>query len=334
MVQASLCSGFGAADLAALWMGWENAFWCETDEFCRKVLKYWFKNSIGYEDITKTDFIEWQNKIDVLTAGFPCQPFSTAGKRRGAEDDRYLWPAVCKIIGDVRPTWFIGENVNGIISMVQPGEEVNVENQASIFEENYKEMLLEQEYVVETICRDLERAGYSVQPYVVPACSVGAPHLRYRCFFVAHATGTRRRATRYNVDERKANDEKGNKIPNKSERYGNKQPAPNSRSKHIQGRRREDEEHEFSGLNRVPDWNEFPTQSPVCRRDDGFSERLDNITFSSWRRRGIKGFGNAIVPQVMFEFFKAINEVENYGNTKTATKIINDGKRNNKRILR
>jgi DNA (cytosine-5)-methyltransferase 1 len=295
-------------------MGWENAFWCENDEFCRRVLKYWFKNSIGYEDITKTDFSEWRNKIDVLTAGFPCQPFSTAGKRRGAEDDRYLWPAVYKIIGDIRPAWFIGENVNGILSMVQPGNEVEVESQASLFEENYTETLLEQEYVTETICGDIERAGYSVQPYVIPACRVGAPHLRYRCFFVAHAASDGWRAGRRNVDEWETHDEKGNKKPNKTDRYVNKQPA--SHADELNGNNRrfcagEIPQHEATGIFRVPNWRQFPTESPVCGRDDGFPGQLDNITFSSWRRQGIKGFGNAIVPQVMYEFFKAINEVEN-----------------------
>jgi DNA (cytosine-5)-methyltransferase 1 len=140
-------------------MGWENAFWCENDEFCRRILKYWFKNSIGYEDITTQSFRQWRGRIDILTAGFPCQPFSTAGKRNGAEDDRYLWPVVYRAIKDIRPPWFVGENVNGITSMVQPGKETDVESQASLFEADYKETVLCEEYVTETICRDLESAG-------------------------------------------------------------------------------------------------------------------------------------------------------------------------------
>ena len=92
MRHASLFSGIGAPELAAYWLGWENVFHCEINPFCRQVLNYWFTNSKSYEDITKTDFREWQGKIDVLTGGFPCQPFSVAGKRKGTEDNRYLWP--------------------------------------------------------------------------------------------------------------------------------------------------------------------------------------------------------------------------------------------------
>lgn len=188
---ASLFSGFGAADLAAEWMGWKNAFWCEIDPFPRRVLQYWFPNSIGYEDIKTTDFTTWRGRIDVLTGGFPCQPFSVAGRRKGAEDDRYLWPEMLRAIREIRPTWVVGENVAGILTMVQPGREVEVEHQASMFEAGGKETISVLEYVVETVCRDLEREGYSVQPVVVPACAVGAPHRRDRVFFIAHRADTR-----------------------------------------------------------------------------------------------------------------------------------------------
>lgn len=135
LTHASLFSGFGGADLAARWMGWENAFWCEIDDFCRTVLSYWFPNSKKYANIKETDFTPWRGKIDVLTGGFPCQPFSVAGQRKGAADDRYLWPEMLRAIREIRPTWVIGENVAGILSMVQPGDEITVESQASLFEE-------------------------------------------------------------------------------------------------------------------------------------------------------------------------------------------------------
>lgn len=185
-VHASLFSGFGAADLAATWMGWDNAFWCEIDDFPRTVLSYWFPKSKGYGNIKETDFTPWRGKIDVLTGGFPCQPFSVAGQRKGQEDDRYLWPEMLRAIREIRPSWIIGENVGGIISMVQPGCETEVEHQAALFEETDKETILEQEYVVETVCRDLEQEGYSVQPIVIPACAVSAPHRRDRIFFIAY----------------------------------------------------------------------------------------------------------------------------------------------------
>lgn len=186
MTHASLFSGFGAADLAATWIGWDNAFWCEIDDFPRTVLSYWFPKSKGYGNIKETDFTPWRGKIDVLTGGFPCQPFSVAGQRKGQEDDRYLWPEMLRAIREIRPTWIVGENVSGIISMVQPGCETEVEHQAALFEETDKETILEQEYVVETVCRSLEQEGYSVQPVVIPACAVGAPHRRDRIFFIAY----------------------------------------------------------------------------------------------------------------------------------------------------
>lgn len=161
MTHASLFSGIGGFDLAAEWAGWTNAFNCEIDPFCRKVLKYHFPNAEQYEDIRTTDFTVWKDRIDVLTGGFPCQPFSLAGKRRGTEDYRYLWPAMLDVIRTVRPRWVVGENVYGIV--------------------NWSEGL-----VFERVCADLETAGYEVQPYIIPACGVGAPHRRDRCWFVAH----------------------------------------------------------------------------------------------------------------------------------------------------
>ena len=134
---ASLFSGIGGAELAASWIGWTNVFHCEIQEFQRKVLEYWFPNSISYEDITKTDFTEWRGRIDVLTGGFPCQPFSVAGKRKGAEDNRYLWGEMLRAIRQIQPTWVVGENVNGILSMVQPCNALKVGRTDDLFEENY-----------------------------------------------------------------------------------------------------------------------------------------------------------------------------------------------------
>lgn len=182
---ASLFSGIGAPELAALWLGWQNVFHCEINEFCNTILNYWFPNSINYENIKTTDFSRWQGQIDILTGGFPCQPFSSAGRRLGTDDDRYLWPEMLRVIRQIQPTFVIGENVAGIISMVQPGEEVKVGSTTSLFEENDDIYQKKQEFVVETVCSDLECEGYSVQPFVIPACAVGAPHQRDRVWFVA-----------------------------------------------------------------------------------------------------------------------------------------------------
>lgn len=186
MTHGSLFSGIGGFDLAASWMGWKNAFHCEIDEFCSRVLKYHFPYSEHYGNIKTTDFTKWRGKIDVLSGGFPCQPFSVAGRRRGAEDDRYLWPEMLRAVREIRPAWIVGENVAGILTMVQPGEETPVAGEASVFGEDYEETELRQRYIIETVCTDLEREGYSVQPLVIPACAVGAPHRRDRVWFVAH----------------------------------------------------------------------------------------------------------------------------------------------------
>jgi len=188
MTHASLFSGIGAPEIAAEMLGWENAFHCEINPFGRKVLEYWFPKSKSYENIITTDFREWNGKIDIPTGGFPCQPFSFAGKRKGAEDDRYLWPQMLRAINEIRPTWVIGENVNGITTMVEQSRLSHLGSETSLFGEDSElhGYELRFTYTIERICKDLERAGYSVQPIVIPACAVGAPHRRDRVFFLAY----------------------------------------------------------------------------------------------------------------------------------------------------
>lgn len=330
-VHASLFSGFGAADLAAEWMCWDNAFWCEIDDFPRTVLSYWFPKSKGYGNIKETDFKFWRGKIDVLTGGFPCQPFSVAGQRKGQEDDRYLWPEMLRAIREIRPTWVIGENVGGIISMVQPGSEVTVESQASLFEASDKETLLEQEYVVETVCRDLEQEGYSIQPIVIPACAVEAPHRRDRIFFIAYCAdaGTeslQRKGedgvyrseiasdskcagsgqVQQEIQSKKSN---GNSIDS----IGNERNVSYTHSEQL-----EDSMRTWNGFTEPANlycertWSNFPTQSPVCRGNDGLPFDVVRLTISltAWCTGSIKGYGNAIVPQVIYEIFKAIETIQ------------------------
>ena len=162
MTHGSLFSGIGGFDLAAQWMGWENVFHCEWNPFGQRVLKYHFPKSISYEDITKTDFTVHRGRIDLLSGGFPCQPFSSAGLRKGTEDERYLWGEMLIAIREIRPRWVVGENVLGIV--------------------NWKEGM-----VFEQVCSDLEVEGYKVQPYLLPASGKGAPHQRLRVWFVAYS---------------------------------------------------------------------------------------------------------------------------------------------------
>ena len=187
MTHASLFSGIGGAEVAAAWMGWRNVFHCEIQEFPRKVLDYWFPNAESYEDITKTDFTKWGGKIDVLTGGFPCQPFSLAGRRKGEEDNRYLWQEMHRAIREINPTWVIGENVTGITTMVESSQTTYMGRTSDLFEPHdlYRE---ESRFTLERICQDLEAEGYEVQPIIIPACAVGAPHRRDRIWIIAHRT--------------------------------------------------------------------------------------------------------------------------------------------------
>jgi DNA (cytosine-5)-methyltransferase 1 len=321
MTHASLCSGIGAAELAATWLGWQNAFWCEIDPFCRRVLKYWFKESRGYEDIRKTDFREWSGKIDVLSAGFPCQPFSTAGQRKGADDDRYLWPEIIRVIREVQPTWFIGENVAGITSMVQLRSEANLETWTDAFGKTYTRRIRHDRYIIKSICEDIKQNGYTVQPVVIPACAVGAPHRRDRIFLIAHRADTGIESLQFKrengvCEPQNAADAVRTEFQGAgSARSGRneftdkgKYAARPAGSRRIQDNEKQPSE-QFA--QNIPDWRDFPTQSPVCRGNDGLPDGLAGIPVSRWRRECIKAFGNAIVPQVIYEIFKAINETNN-----------------------
>src|SRR5690625_805792 len=105
MNHGSLFSGIGGFDLAAEWMGWENIFNCEIEELPRKILNHYWPDAISYEDIKKTDFTIHRGQIDILTGGFPCEPYSQAGKRLGKDDERHLWPEMLRAIREIAPTW-------------------------------------------------------------------------------------------------------------------------------------------------------------------------------------------------------------------------------------
>lgn len=163
----SLFSGIGGFDLAAEWMGWENVFHCEWNGFGQKVLKHYWPKAKSYEDITTTDFSIHSGKLDILTGGFPCQPYSQAGKRLGKEDDCHLWPEMLRAIKEIQPTYIVGENVLGIVNW----------NGGLVFDE---------------VQVDLENEGYEVQAVILPACAVGALHRRDRTWFIGYCKENRR----------------------------------------------------------------------------------------------------------------------------------------------
>lgn len=343
MTHASLFSGIGGFDIAAEWAGWTNVFNCEIDPFCRRVLAYHFPNAIQYEDIKTTDFRPLRGGVDVLTGGFPCQPFSLAGKRKGTDDNRYLWPEMLRAIRELAPRWVVGENVYGIV--------------------NWSDGL-----VFEQVCADLEDEGYEVQPFLIPACAVDAPHRRDRVWFVAHrrdAENTFRDGffrdlelceTKPCVRKQRmlgaGNCERicreawvdvadcSNAGAEVLQREGAISFCADSSitnalcersdkgSKEVQSQEPKRESIDSDGCQqdvawRIPNWERFPTQSPVCGRDDGLSARLDACPIPGWkqpngrwrmsgycRRESIKAYGNAVVPQVVLKIFETINEYE------------------------
>lgn len=304
MLHASLFSGIGGFDLAAEWAGWENAFNCEIDPFCRKVLKYHFPKAEQYGNIKTTDFTVWRGRIDVLSGGFPCQPFSVAGKRRGTEDDRHLWPEMLRAIREIAPRWVVGENVLGIV--------------------NWSDGL-----VFEQVCADLEAEGYEVLSFVLPAAGVDAPHLRYRTWFIAH----RADAGPETMPGREIEtDQSGASSDAHGKRFKEYQPADQSGEPGQSGGRissgdvtdGESERLSIAGTTRDRraglendhiTFDRFPSQPPVCSRDDELSMRLDGITVPKWRQESIKAYGNAVVPELVRRIFDTINLYEQLNNT-------------------
>ena len=116
MNHLSLFSGIGGFDLAAQWAGFANVAHCEIDAFCRAVLNYYWPNAKSHADIRATDFRPYRGIVDLITGGFPCQPFSVAGKRKGTEDERHLWPEMLRAIREISPRWIVGENVLGLVT--------------------------------------------------------------------------------------------------------------------------------------------------------------------------------------------------------------------------
>ena len=283
MRHGSLFSGIGGFDLASEWMGWENVFHCEWNEFGQKVLNYYWPKAISYHDITKTDFSIHRGTIDIITGGFPCQPYSMAGKRKGKDDDRHLWPEMLRAIREIQPTWVVGENVLGLVNW----------DGGLVFHE---------------VQSDLEAQGYEVQPYVLSAASVNAPHLRQRVFFVAYSKSKR------------SWEQQSKNIRWEDRRFDNNgkiQYASDSNSQVLEYRNGKGEtigrtikKERIKSFSSPGEWEGFPTVSPICTRDDGFSNRLDRITFPKWRNESIKAAGNAIVPQVVYQIFKAIEQYE------------------------
>jgi DNA (cytosine-5)-methyltransferase 1 len=304
-------------------MGWENVFHCEWNPFGQKVLNHYWPKAITYHDITKTDFTIHRGAIDIITGGFPCQPYSSAGKRLGKEDERHLWPQMLRAIREIQPTWVVGENVRGLTNW----------NGGLVFDE------------VQT---ELEAQGYEVTPFLLPACAVNAPHRRDRIWFVAFNSKSKRNTKVGRIWEGEDNDtfgireeninasnsdllrrdkcinynevntsqggldafsniDKGDVNGNASDSSGIKLQGCKFNGSFKSKRTFKKQSGQFS-RSIFSSWEKFPISAPICNGDDGISDRLDTITFSKWRQESIKAGGNAIVPQVVHQIFKAIEQ--------------------------
>jgi DNA-cytosine methyltransferase len=183
----------GGFDLASQWMGWENVFQVEWDSYCQKVLAKNFPNVKRYEDIRDFDGRKYRGQIDIITGGFPCQPFSVAGKQKGKSDDRYLWPEMLRVIREIQPAWIVGENVPGITGMVQFDIPLEMDDKEYSDDEKNEGSASVGEIrervgrgTLEEIMGQLENEGYEVQPFIIPSASIGAWDKRERVWIIAY----------------------------------------------------------------------------------------------------------------------------------------------------
>jgi DNA (cytosine-5)-methyltransferase 1 len=284
---------------------------CEIDPFCQQVLKKHWKGATVYGDIRQlvTDTESYRcergigkslfkresdgatksgknvhGKVDLLTGGFPCQPFSQAGKRRGTSDDRFLWPEMCRVIRDFKPTWVIAENVRGILT-------------------------IEQGMVFEQVCLDLEAAGYEVQAFIIPAVAVNAPHRRDRVWIVANSQSVNADGKRGQQNSQQQDNQKIREgFLNES--CGSDSDAPDTTRSGEQGFNDRQGKEQFRRSSWEQDW--LTVASRICVLDDGLPAELDGFKLSKAGHRveRLKSLGNAIVPQVAIEIMKAIRKVE------------------------
>ena len=317
MRHLSLFSGIGGLDLAAEWAGMETVGFVEIDPFCQKVLnKHWPGVKI-YDDIRTVTRARLESDgigaVDIISGGFPCQPFSAAGKRKGKDDDRDLWPEMFRVIQEIRPAWVIGENVAGFVNME-----------------------------LERTLTDLENEGYETQAFIIPACAVGAPHERKRVFIVAYSNSNfrdkrrpeserqQRQARVANgggnvaypksggrrpglcegepAEERRRRPSNGSCPDNTAERCGSNVPNTHdgrgavrrdgglSTASQTEGCR---DDNRGGAAQYVPgEW--WAVEPDVGRVAHGVSRRVDKL----------KCLGNAVVPQQAYPIYKAIMDIE------------------------
>ena len=305
LTHLSLFSGIGGLDLSAEWAGFITVGQCEWADYPTKVLEKHWPDVPRWRDIrtlTKESFYEKTGlrTVDVISGGFPCQPFSLAGKQKGKGDDRYLWPEMLRVIRELTPHWVIGENVPGILRIAAAD-----------------------------VVQDMEREGYDVAVFDFEAAAVGAPHRRERIAFLANAKGIRCNHGDDGKDTREAN-RKINPFANESilcrKRADSYTSITRDGKLSIQKRRSPEADVNIDGLceivsNTESRWKQmeqpfrgetrrscwcfrWPVEPDVGRVAYGIPNRVDRL----------RCLGNAVVPQQFYPFFKAIADIEQEAN--------------------
>ena len=287
LTHLSLFTGIGGIDLAAEWAGFETVGQCEFADYPTKVLEKHWPDVPRWRDIrtvTKESFYERTGlrTVDLISGGFPCQPFSVAGNQKGKDDDRYLWPEMLRVIRVLAPRWVVGENVPGILRIAG-----------------------------RTVCEDLEREGYAVAVFNFEAAAVGAKHRRERVFFVAHAERNGFLGTERERSSNAADGEKqawAHNVIDIAGTSGLRGYMANADSQGLQGGekarnisgRRENSNKQPAGCSDGSKW--WAVEPDVGRVAHGIPSRVDRL----------KCLGNAVVPQQAYPILKAIADIENF----------------------
>lgn len=277
-----LFSGIGGFALAAemVWPAVEHTF-CDNDPFAQAILRKHWPNAKIHDDIKTLA----GQPADLITGGFPCQPFSSAGKRKGTEDDRHLWPQMFRVIRESHPRWVIAENVSGLLTW-NGG------------------------MVLDTVVADLESEGYEVWPFVLPAAGVNAPHRRYRVWIIANAGSSRRQqdAGRAPGDEgaHGGRDAQTNNVAAGNDTGTRRRATADTNGERREGAKLRPHSSGQGGHEAVKrsSWskNWAETAARICRVDDGLPARLD-------KSKRLHAIGNAIVPHVAAEIMRAMAQL-------------------------